>query len=1263
MFYLFIYIVKNIKFGYNKQILQKYTKLKLILKFLIRDESKKIKREAYSKVIELTIPLMYFNDDIEINELNLTDSLIIKYNKLNEFEKEDNHIVIKIKKLKKDIDEDAVWTIGNYSFINLVYNLTSTFEKFKLFNSNRLINSVTLGNKTNLKYNSIIGELNGEFGGEATCSTGSTGKRENNNQFHSDKANNKNPNFDDNPMIIIKEDKVSLNKQKAFIKDDDKSKNVQKSRNNKILNNSMNNNYEILEDNFIINDENNIFSKEYISKLDYSEFQYDTFCQCVLITGLKFDKINFIEKSEEFPASCGHKECSILQSITPSILYSYQNQNKKIQIDINDLTPYLVFPLGIKICMAYDLLSEYPKQNKPFMNRIENKVGESFYIISLLYYKQMTFKKFQERYKINPLLSYSNKNKNKKFEKEIEIISKLALSGTIFVPECISLISRFPYFYQIEECLKSLITISDNKKINSFINHLINQIPVPYKNQEIKFYIPNNSEPIQILNPFNFNISNFQFLNILNYFSNQSIIIIFYLILMEQQILFIDNDFSLLSLVSFLFIKLIYPFSWSNTYIPVLSFSSVKFLESIIPYIMGADETLFSYALENQYIGNKVIFINISKNNIYISNNKRINLKNANKLLDLPKFPEKFENMLNKKLDTIRKLNNNLLIIENLEYIFCKLMVIILNDYLDHCFIIDEDIIFNSESFLDRKIPEEKSFYKELIQTQLFSQFLLSRKEQFIKNKKIIEYDNVKKGNKSNIELFFQDTKIIHNKYGYIYDNLYIDYSLFHDYEKDYFSKYKKINLDNLNLKYENKLRRADIQFNKSSKTHGRYSLFLIKNKKNYIEKKSTNEFKKKADKILQTNTLSNMSTTNLSSSVRKNNSLKVENDSFDMDYLNEESKNRINFTKQKKLENESKYLLFPFFLEKHEENIIFKSKDLYIKNKVDEIIKADFEINKIIKTKNIPDYILPSYKRYEFYLINEDYKRYFPNSLQLQKDSIESGKVLSLEFSSEDEDINNEEEMKNKKINNKNFLKINYNNNKEISFINEWFNIICSSDKKKFKNIETNNLIKLLLKKNENLSYFSDLIFQDYIPLFKHIKSNNSKILTHECLNELYKVLLKILPTLKSDDKYICKKLTLSFFIYGYYNQRIKNNRFIISKINEIFNSSSMSTDKVCPLWGEISFWNFWLLNDLETYKNNNYFIDNESNSFEGNDENNLNTENNEYEYLLEICKILNLLGKNNKFIKKCIIDSIAPNYLVPNEIDDLENEVFTKK
>jgi len=1259
-----------VKYFNLKENKPKYSQTTIMIKLLIQDESKRLKKEGFSKIYKLINSLNFNNETYTFQNVNISDSLIIKYNILNELEeKKENCLIIKIKELKKDIEEDAIWTIGNNSFINLIYELITSNKNY--------IND----NKINKGFN--IGDINGElyWGGQPTCSTNSTTKGQNN-VFQIEKYNKSHERIESNPIIIIDKDKSSIIKQNKLIKKEEINTDKKKSN----INNTNELDYQILEDNSNISNQNNIFSKDYISKLDYSEYEYDTFCQCVIVTGLKFGKVNLIEKTEKLPASCGHEECSILQSATPSILYSYQNPNKKYQIDINELTPSLVFPLGIKICMIYDSIHQYPKQNKPFINRIENKKGESFYIVSLIYYKQMTIKKYEERYKINPLLSYNNNTKSKDFEKEMVIISKLALNETIFVPECISLISRFPYFCQMNECLKSLISLTDNKKINMLINHLINQIPVPYKNQEVMFYIPNNPIPVKILSPYLFNIYNYQSINIFNYFSNQNIITIFYLVLLEQQILFIDKDLSLLSLISYLFINLIYPFSWSNTYIPILSISSIKFLESIIPYIMGVEESLVDYALENQYIGNKVIFVNISKNDIYLSNKKKINLKNICKLLDLPKFPEYLERNLNKKLDEIKNLKNNSLIAENLRYIFCKLMVVILSDYLEHCFVIDDDIIFNNDSFIERKKPEEKAFYKEIIQTQLFSQFLLSRKEQFIKNKKIIKYKSLNDYDKKEVdfESFLEDTKITSNIYGNMYDNLYFDYNLFHKFEKGYLYKNEIYKIKNNNLINEAKACSIpnDSALNKSTKIQTKLSLQGVKNakspKKKNLDIIINNE---KLNKSCKRNTVFGINNFDLNS-YKSNKVKKIHESTFttedeteiknnDLDYSFENSKKyKEIILKQKKHENESMFLLYPYFLEKQNNNSMTnENKDTYIKNRIKEIIKSDEEIDRIIKIKDTPTYIFPSYKRYEFFSIIEDYKKYFPNSLRNYVNNGENRKDLYNDFSSEDEE-NQNKEIDNHNSNKK--RKNHYNNinsksnidNKEFNYINEWFNTICSADKKKLKGYDINNFVKLLLSKNENISYFSDLIFQDYIPIYKYIKESGKKYLTYECLNDLYKVLIKILQNLKSTDYFICKQLTLSLFIYGYYSQKFKQNRLIISKISDFLHSSIVLIDKICPLWGEINFWNFWFLNDLETKRNNNYFINIESNGYEEDDLNlDLDDVNNEYEYISDICDILILLGKNKNFIKNCIFDKVASKYLTQFELEDLVKNIFSNE
>lgn len=97
----------------------------------------------------------------------------------------------------------------------------------------------------------------------------------------------------------------------------------------------------------------------------------------------------------------------------------------------------------------------------------------------------------------------------------------------------------------------------------------------------------------------------------------------------------------------------------------------------------------------------------------------------------------------------------------------------------------------------------------------------------------------------------------------------------------------------------------------------------------------------------------------------------------------------------------------------------------------------------------------------------------------------------------------------------------------------------------------------------------------------------------------------------------------------------------------------------------GRNLFLEFLVLNDLETKRNNNYFINIER---KGNEEDlilNLNTNdvNSEYEFIFDICNIMILLGKNKNFIKNCIFDKVASKYLTQFELEDLEKNIFSNE
>lgn len=134
---------------------------------------------------------------------------------------------------------------------------------------------------------------------------------------------------------------------------------------------------------------------------------------------------------------------------------------------------------------------------------------------------------------------------------------------------------------------------------------------------------------------------------------------IFQLILLEQKILFLENNYQILSEISFIFLELIYPLIWINPFLPVLSIKTVQFLQSPVPYIMGLDEYLLKYASESSsiYLGTEMIIFNIMSNQFISSKTrKRIHKKDIFHEFKLPTIPDKIGDYIYKELKYMKKL-------------------------------------------------------------------------------------------------------------------------------------------------------------------------------------------------------------------------------------------------------------------------------------------------------------------------------------------------------------------------------------------------------------------------------------------------------------------------------------------------------------------------------------------------------------------------------------------------------------------------------
>jgi hypothetical protein len=1078
-------------------------------------------------------------------------------------EKTNNYLRAKFKNLVKNKKEEVVWTIQkDNSFINLIY------ECKVQYNSKLHSPKINLQKK---EYSFIKGNtISDEDINTTTARTGSEYDKNQKLSLHTKNYSSEKK----SPSSMVHSSKEIPKLSISYLP---KGKNFSDIGNSSGVNDSHDKNfdsqdsinedcisdYQLLENNYIYNETNNIYSKDYISSLNKSEYDYDTFCQCIIISGLKQNKLNVINQSENLPAVCGHKDCSINSSFSPSILYHYKNKNKKYQIQISDLIAELIFPFGIKICFCE---YQYPKCEEPIMNIIHNEVGDKFYMVSFFYYKKMNLKKFDERFKNTNL----GKNICKIYKRSI------TTDIPIYVPESISLISRFPFIDQMGQCLKDLISITDNTKFNMFVNHIINQVPVPYKNQKIKFYTPIRVNPIKLVNPFILNSVNYKPDNIFDYFSVDNIITIFYLSLLEQQLLFIDNDHSLLCSISYLFMNLTYPITWIDTYIPILTLTSISFLQSIVPFIMGSSEYLVNYAINNSYIGEqyspRVTYIHITNNivssDIYSLLNKKkgMNRKNILKNLELPQIPESLEKLLTKRLNGLKNLfnnNKNIDYIKEIKKVFCDIMINLLGQFKQFFFIIDDNPIFNKESFIECQKNEEKLFYKEFIETQAFMQFLVIEKEEMKKRKNCV-----------------QKAEII-PKYGRTFDNFYADKTYFY-------------------------LRR--IQINKENRINS--------TNKNGTDKKNKNNY---------------------------GNILDISNFDNDEDYSGIEALKMLNIvSKQNRNDNNLKILLMPYFIEELKNNKMdTEQKKDYIQNKLNEILGLDNEIEKILNVHNLPYYILPSYKRYNFdTIIDDNYQKYFIGSIY-------SSNLLSFEHKNQDNDIDDMYENGNNLSENFNIFTKNdeKNTKKNNNYIkmDEWFQGICFPNKKS-ELIDSNQIISLLSNKNYR-TYLIKLIFQYNLTsdeFYKYIKE--------ESMEKLTIVIFHILIKINRDEFILGKLITLTLFNYYSYDKKARKNYFLIHKLKTLYNDGNLS----CSVWYTYEFWKAWLKDDFKSKENDiyNYFDDEEENL----------GQKMQYFFISRISKIMKGLGIQSSLIDEVVFQNLAIKYLNQNQIEDLRREIPSK-
>lgn len=383
------------------------------------------------------------------------------------------------------------------------------------------------------------------------------------------------------------------------------------------------------------------------TKVPYS-VSNPSFCEGFFITGISRDKAGVIENSEHYVPICGHQLCKSLPAMQPEILYRYPKNDTK-SLEINSVAASICFPNGIKICYEED---DSLSTLKNYSSSITNASGGRFYITTYHFYLKCSNAEFITNYSMHPIKYqtmkfcndyYEEINTNEKLQQEIqkklEEYCQLNYKDVVYLPMCMCLISKYPYINQMERCLESVKqALSDNQmegqEFQEMIEYLVKGIPIPPLYSTVQFSIPYFAEPIEISAP---NVNDLSLFvdgleKILQIFSIENIVYIFRLLLFEQKLLFVDDQYERISFVINCFVSLLYPYQWIHTLIPIMSYQMLKYLQSFLPFLNGIHTSLFEDAksvLEEADEGVFIIYIN--KNIIDINSNlagKPIKIKN-----------------------------------------------------------------------------------------------------------------------------------------------------------------------------------------------------------------------------------------------------------------------------------------------------------------------------------------------------------------------------------------------------------------------------------------------------------------------------------------------------------------------------------------------------------------------------------------------------------------------------------------------------------
>lgn len=361
---------------------------------------------------------------------------------------------------------------------------------------------------------------------------------------------------------------------------------------------------------------------------------------------------------------------------------------------------------------------------------------------------------------------------------------KRSIYKNYFAPKCICLISIHPFMFDMSKILKDIYRMSKNPKlkkpIEKIIENLLIEVPVPPRGLFNVTYNLLSSEDLKFeqTNMNRLPVLNIELERLFKFFSLEQVFEIFKHVLMETNIIFFSSDISNLTPVLWGISNLIFPLKYPFQLVTVLSQEDYKIIESITPYIVGINVTYSDTFFEENNLWDiselNILIVDIDNKRLDINTPFKRKYQNSQtkykKVMqeEFPELPHHYKRKLQCKLSEIflkikinedKKRDDRTMLKINLmiQNAFFQFLVSILQNYnkfLNHNYYTNNDIgtptvrnLFKVEEFINKIDSSDRTFYKKLVETQQFVEFILKRM--------------MPKDSKEKLEILFFDENII----------------------------------------------------------------------------------------------------------------------------------------------------------------------------------------------------------------------------------------------------------------------------------------------------------------------------------------------------------------------------------------------------------------------------------------------------------------------------------------------------------------------